>query len=157
MPIPISPEPPPPLDDPGLPAAERRVLLFTLVCIAGAATAAILHWDMRAALGVVAGGALSLINLYWIRFLADSLVRRAVRQARPGEAPQSHSGIARRSVPAMIHFGLLALVFYAIFISHLLPIAAVLTGFFSAVGGIILEAFWETVAALRGSSSSQAL
>ena len=136
------PQPPPPLHDPGLPGAERRILAFTIACIVAGALGALLYWTPRDAVALLAGGLLSLVNLYWIRTVADALVRRSLA---PGAAPSTGGGTLR----ALIHFALLAAVFYAIFISHFLPIGAVLTGFFAAVGGIILEALWETLQALR--------
>lgn len=150
---PAIPESPAPLHDPGLARAERRVLQFTVACIVVALVAALLHWGIRAAAGVLAGGVLSLVNLYWIRTVADALVQRALEATEPARKPGVRGGMVR----AMMHFTLLAAVFYAIFISHFLPIGAVLTGFFAAVGGIILEAFRETVEALRGHSSSPTL
>lgn len=145
------PEPtPPPLNDPGLAGAERRILVFTLVCVAIGGAVALLRWSVRDAAGVLAGGVLSLVNLYWIRSAADALVCRSLQQIEQGLTPRRSGGTVR----ALIHFGLLAVVFYAIFISHLLPIGAVLTGFFAAVGGIILEACWETLEAMRGGSPS---
>lgn len=150
---PVAPEPlsPPPLNDPGLARAERRVVQFTLACIVVATVTALAHWGGRTAAGVLAGGGLSLVNLYWIRRIADALVRRATDPAGAHRTPGLRGGMVR----ALMQFALLAAVFYAIFISHFLPVGPVLTGFFSAVGGIILEAFWETVEALRGDSSAQ--
>lgn len=145
-----APDPPPPLQDTGLARAERRVVQFTLACIAAAAVAGLAHWGWRAGVGVLAGGALSMVNLYWIRRVADALVTRAVDPAATHARPDVRGGTVR----AMIHFALLAAVFYAIFMSHFLPIGAVLTGFFAAVGGIFLEAIRETVEALRGHSAA---
>ena len=145
-----APETPPPLNDTGLALAERRMTQFTVACIVIAAGVGLVHWGGRAAIGVLAGGVLSLVNLYWIRRLADALVRRATGPAGTRPSP----GVRGETVRAVIHFALLAAVFYAILMSHFLSIGAVLTGFFAAVGGIILEAIRETVDALRGHTSA---
>lgn len=145
-----APETPPPLKDPGLVLAERRIVQFTLACIAATAVLGLVHWGWRAAAGVLAGGALSLVNLYWIRRVADALVRRATEPSPAHPTPGVRGGMVR----AVIHFALLAAVFYAILISHFLSIGAVLTGFFSVVGGIVLEAIRETVNALGGHASA---
>ena len=139
------PSTPPPLHDPDLPRAERRIVVFAITLTVIAAGIGLARWSLAVAGGLLTGGLLSLVNLYWIRRAAEGLVRRAVQSAEAGETPRRSGGTLR----ALIHFGLLGTLFYAIFISHFLPIAAVLTGFFAVVGGILLEAVWETVQALR--------
>jgi hypothetical protein len=138
------------LNDPELARAERRIVQFTVGCVLLATVAGLAHWGWRTGVGVLAGGVLSLVNLYWVRRLADALVRRATDPEDSHRKPDVRAGTVR----ALMQFALLAAVFYAIFISHFLPIGAVLTGFFAAVGGIILEAFRESIEALRGHSSA---
>jgi len=95
------------------------------------------HW--QAAAGLAAGVGLSLINFSWLKAGARALTRHAAAGQPVG------GGVGR----FLARFWLLAACLYAIFISHLVPLAWVIAGLFAVPAAVLVESTRMLAADLR--------
>ncbi|HXE30445.1 MAG TPA: ATP synthase subunit I [Terriglobales bacterium] len=122
--------------------AERRVMLATAV-VAVAAVLAGFHWGVAAAAGAALGGGLALLNLSWLRAGAYAYVYALA--ARSDAARQDPALLDRLGPPPRwgrsrfaLRYVVCGVAFCAIFMSHLVPMVAVLAGLLTAPAGLIL-------------------
>src|SRR5690348_4016537 len=99
-----------------------------LLGLAGSVAVGLAAPGWRAAAGLALGVGLSLINFAWLKAGARVI-------ARYGSAQPMRSGMIR----FLLRFWLLAVCLYAIFISHLVPIAWVVTGLFAVPAAVLIE------------------
>lgn len=141
------------LSDPGLRAAERRIRIFMRLLGIAAAVLAGIFFGWRAALGAAVGAILAEWHLRWVGRQVDRWMIAPITQAA------GHAGAALdaklvatpkyKKLLGWLRWLILAGVLYAILKVALLPPLAVLAGFFSLAGGVMLEAGYLLTQYLR--------
>ncbi len=141
------------LNDPGLKAAERRIrLLMRLLGIAATGLAGV-FFGWRAAFGAAAGAILAEWHLRWIGRQVDRwMIQPSTQAARnapavPGAALPAPAGY--KKLLGWLRWLILAGVLYATLKVAWLPPLAVLAGFSSLAGGVMLEAGYLLTQYLR--------
>ncbi len=125
-------------------AAERRILLFTLLLGGAAAIVAALKFSALAGVGVAVGAGLSWLNGRWMQQGLDAVAHtsRGGPQA-PGEPRR-----ARRAHLAklLLRYVLLGLVIYVIFKFLEIPVVSVLLGLCALGAAAMAEFLYEAIA-----------
>ncbi len=94
------------------------------------------------ALAFMVGGAVSLVNFYWLRRTIESAFERTVSS---GESPSS-AGIVTRF---LLRYVLIAIAAYVIFNSSSLSVQGLIAGLSLPAGAIMLEALYQIFRVLR--------
>ena len=135
---------------PSNPEAERFYegayarIVMAMIVIAGVATpAACWRFGWRVGAGVAVGCTLAGINFLWMKRAIQSF---AGRLANVPEGEKATRGSATRFV---LRYGLIGVAAYVIFKSSVVSLSGVLAGLFLPVAAILVEAGYETYAALR--------
>ena len=119
-------------EQPVPPISHRRILwTMGLVAVAGGfAGFALVSWQFG--LGVILGGALSFINYYWMKISLKRLFDNAVAH---GETPRF---LAVRYFGRYLTLGAILTV---VFLTHTIPVVAVIAGLASFALAIVIEGF----------------
>ncbi len=140
------------LQDPGLRAAERRIRIFMRLLGIAAVGLAALFFGRRAAFGAAAGAILAEWHLRWIGRQVDRWMILPITQAA-GNAGAVPAGIPAtagyKKLLGWLRWLVLAGVLYATLKVAWLPPLAVLAGFSSLAGGVMLEAGYLLTQYLR--------
>ncbi len=142
----LVPQPPPsdlaPLDDSYSHAVDRlpRFMIGLGVC---AVIGAAVLYGLHAALGVLLGSAIALLNFHWLKTGVSAL---ADRVTNTGKA-QSAKGIIARF---LLRYALMGGVAYGILLSFPASLSGLFVGLFLPVGAIACEAGYELYAAMAG-------
>ena len=111
--------------------SHKRILILMAFAALLGSMAGFIFAGTRFGIGVLIGGALSLINYYWLKRSLKTVFEEAVT----GEKPQFLAG---RYFLRYVAFGLILTIVY---LTKAVPVAAVLLGLASFALAIIFEAF----------------
>jgi len=120
------------LQEPPAPISNRRILWIMAVVIVLGSIASFIYVSQLFGLGVLIGGILSFINYFWLK---SSLKKMFVETAE-GEHKPHYS--AARYISRYLTLGA---VLGIVFLTHTVPIEAVVLGIGSFAFAIIIEAF----------------
>ncbi len=122
--------------------AYRRIFLTMVVLLVAATPVLLVKYGRAMALSFVIGGAISLINFYWLKRTLAALVEAV---AVAGQK-RSSAGIILRFV---LRYALIALAAYAIFKSSTMSMYGLCAGLSLPVGAVLIEAAYAIYGALR--------
>lgn len=111
--------------------SHRRILTVMAVCIIAGTILSFVFYSSRFGIGFLIGGILSFVNYYWLKIS----LKRVFDSADAGEAPRVS---ATRYMLRYAAFGGLLLLIY---LSELLPVAAIILGLASFAFAVVIEAF----------------
>jgi hypothetical protein len=124
--------------------AYVRIIRSMTVLAAVFTIAAEIKFAWHVAGGFLAGCGLAALNFLWIKKTVFTLATRIVEPPAEGDKP------ARKpKMRFVLRYALLAGIAYVIFKSSILSLAGVMVGLFLPVAAILIEAGYETYAALR--------
>lgn len=115
----------------------RIVLLMCAITVAGSLTS-LLFAERSFALGVLLGGAMSMVSYVWLKGSLGSMFEKAVQ----GELRQF------QAVRFFLRYVLMGAVLYVIYLSKAFPMIAVLLGLASFAGAVIIEGFSRAISGL---------
>ena len=124
--------------------AYSRIIRTMAVLSASGTIIAWAWYGSRAGIGFLAGCGLAAINLLWLKRTVTILADRTIGAKAAEEKPSR--GAVWRFVLRYALFGAIA---YVIFKSSLASLSGVLAGLFLPVAAILVEAAYESYAALR--------
>jgi len=120
----------------------RRIFLTMMVLLAGGTPVLWAKYGRGMGLSFVLGGAISLINFYWLKRTLAALVEAV---AVAGEK-RSSAGIILRFV---LRYILIAVAAYVIFKSSEMSMVGLCAGLSLSVGAVLIEAAYAIYGALR--------
>ncbi|CAN5317812.1 hypothetical protein BH10ACI1_BH10ACI1_23130 [soil metagenome] len=118
-------------ETPTLISNQRIVWLMGIVVISGS-LASLIFISQLSALGFFIGGILSFANYFWLK----SSLKKMFVETSEGEHKPHYS-----AVRYILRYFMLAAILAVIFLTHTVPIAAVVLGLVSFAIAIIIEAF----------------
>jgi len=121
--------------------AYQRIVRFMMALGGMVAVFVLLRFGWLVAAGFVIGGAIALLNFYWLKRVVSALADKVTATG----ARQSSKSIVLRF---LLRYFLIALGAYAIFSISPASVYGLLAGLFLPVGAIFCEAVYEMYAAL---------
>ena len=115
--------------------SEKRLLALTGVIILLLVAASVWLEDWRVTLGVILGGVLSLLNLYWLRLSLKNLLNAAAGGAQP----------RFNSALYVLRYLFIAIIVTLAAMLGLVSVAATLIGLLSFAFAILLEAIIQLI------------
>ena len=125
--------------------AYVRIMRNMAVLAAVLSVAATVRLGWRVGAGFALGCGLAAINFLWMKRAITTFAGRMVQPKAPGDEKKAR-GSATRFVA---RYALVAVTLYVIFTSSVVSLSGVLIGLFLPVAAILVEAVYETYAALR--------
>ena len=123
--------------------AYARIMRSMLVFAGAFAAAAEIKFGWRVAGGFLVGCGMAMMNFLWVKRTVNTLAQRIVEPEKPGDPPP------KATFKFLVRYALLGGIAYVIFKSSILSLTGVLVGLFLPVAAILVEAAYETYAALR--------
>ncbi len=123
--------------------AFSRIMRGMFVLAAAFTIAAEFRFGWHVAGGFLVGCGMAILNFLWIKRTVNALAQRIVEPEKVGDPPP------RATFKFMVRWAFLAAIAYVIFKSSILSLTGVLVGLFLPVAAILVEAVYETYAALR--------
>ena len=113
------------------PMSHRRILLamIAVTILGGLLSLAFISWQFGA--GAFLGGALSLVNYYWLK----KSLRAVFEKAEAGEKPRFLAG------KYFLRYAAFGTILLIVFLTKTLPVTSVLLGLASFAFAIVIEAF----------------
>ena len=122
--------------------AYSRILRSMAVLAAVFTVAAEIRFDWHVAGGFLAGCGLAALNFLWLKRTVATLASKIIE-------PKDEKTPKKANMRYVLRYALMAAIAYVIFKSSILSLAGVLVGLFLPVAAILIEAGYETYAALR--------
>ena len=122
--------------------AYQRILPIMVVLLAIATPVLWVRYGRGMALSFVIGGAISLINFYWLKRTLAALIEAVAAKGKT----RSPAGVLLRFV---LRYVLIALAAYAIFKSSDMSMVGLCAGLSLPVGAVLIEAAYALYGALR--------
>jgi hypothetical protein len=93
--------------------------------------------------GFLVGCCMAMMNFVWLKRTVNALAQRIIEPEKAGDPPP------KATFKFLVRYALLGGIAYVIFKSSILSLTGVLVGLFLPVAAILVEAGYETYAALR--------
>lgn len=120
----------------------RRIFIVMVALLIAGATLLWVRYGGGVALSFVIGGAISLINFYWLKRVLAAMVEAVAVQGKK----RSAAGVVLRFVLRYVLIGVAA---YAIFKSSAMSMYGLCAGLSLPVGAVLIEAAYAIYGALR--------
>lgn len=115
--------------------SEKRLLILTGIIILMLVTGSFWLADWRVTFGIILGGALSLLNVYWLRLSLKNLLNAAAGHSQP----------RFNSALYILRYLFIAIIVTLAAMLGLVSVAATLIGLLSFAFAILLEAFIQLI------------
>lgn len=113
----------------------KRILILTVLAVTVGSLLSLIFVNRHFAIGFFIGGILSLVNYYWLKTSLKKVFEKVV-PAQDGEEVEKPRFVTARFIFRYLFLGF---VLYLIWMTKLVPIAAVLVGLLSFAAAVMVE------------------